>query len=113
VRYPAGLGTDGRALWRELAETYVFDSPHERSSAVEACRLADEIATLRAQLGADGRAFVRGSQGQDVANPLYAEIRAHAALRHKLLSSIGVETEAVDRSAMARKMARARWEKAS
>jgi hypothetical protein len=110
-RAPAGLGLNGRRLWRETVLNYEVD-PHERPALAEACHLADELAALRAQLAADGRAFVRGSAGQEVANPLYGEIRAHAGLIHRLLVSLGVEDapgEARARSRSARKAATARW----
>lgn len=112
MRYPAGLARDGRALWRELAETYEFTSPGERSAAVEACRLSDELASLRAQLAEDGRAFVRGSQGQDVANPLREEVRRHSKLVRDTLASIRVEQPSAEtRSEAARRAVRARWDR--
>lgn len=87
---PPGLGRGGRKLWRETILRFDLE-PWERPALAEACRMADELAALRAALAADGQAIVKGSMGQDTGNPLYGEIRAHAALVHKLLPSIGVD----------------------
>jgi hypothetical protein len=106
---PGDLGPGGAALWADLALRFAFD-PHELPALTEACRLTDEIAALRAALTKDGRALVRGSMGQDVAQPLYAEVRAHVALRHKLLTSLGVDEAAgLDASSRGRALARQRW----
>jgi hypothetical protein len=66
--------------------------------------------SMRCTLAADWAGAGEGLAGQDVANPLWAEIRNHVALRHRLLQSLGVEESAApDASATGRALARQRW----
>ncbi|MGH4012912.1 MAG: hypothetical protein ACRDSL_03040 [Pseudonocardiaceae bacterium] len=115
-RAPAGLGTAGRNLWREvLAEFEV--PPDGQVLLVQAARTLDELERLREALAAAG-VMSTGSAGQPVASPLLGEIRAHRALLGKLLEQIALPDQddqpaptAVQRQASdrARKAAQTRW----
>lgn len=114
LRAPAGLGPAGRAVWRRIAADVAAQGmelrPDEAVTLEAAARQADTLATLEAALeGAP--LMVRGSQGQDVAHPLLAEVRLGRDLLARLLARLNlgkVETPE-SRSRSARKAARARW----
>ena len=108
---PAELREAGKRLWAESWARMQFEL-HEIPALREACTLADEIADLRKALADDGRTMVKGYAGQQVANPLYAEIRQTIQLQHKLLSSIHISAEGglkMTRSESGRVAARSRW----
>jgi hypothetical protein len=115
AKTPAGLGPAGRGLWRRIAsDVAVHDlelRPDEAFVLEQAARQADTIATLEAEL-ADAPLMVRGSQGQDVAHPLLAEVRLGRALLAQLLGRLNlgrVEVPETPRSRSARRAAQARW----
>ncbi len=85
---PRGLGVSGRRLWRsvveEMAEDDLKPSAVERVWLDSACRMADQAAILDVELAGAPR-MVRGSQGQDVSNPLISELRQlHLAVNQTL-----------------------------
>lgn len=116
---PAGLGTAGRALWRavtaDLAAQGLELRPDEAATLEAAARQADTIATLEGALK-DAPLTVRGSQGQEVAHPLLAEVRLGRALLAQLLARLRLgqldQAHESPRSRSARKAANARWSKA-
>ena len=80
-RAPKGLGPRGRALWRELNETFDFSSdPHRRFLLEDAARTADLVARMQEVVDNAADLRVRGSQGQPVAMPEVAELRQYRAL---------------------------------
>lgn len=90
-RAPKGLGTRGRALWREPHATFEFDEDPHRSALVEdACRTADVIDRLQAVVDGAADLRVRGSQGQPVGMPELAELRQYRALLAQLLRSLAL-----------------------
>ncbi|MGD9754692.1 MAG: hypothetical protein AB7W59_27190 [Acidimicrobiia bacterium] len=109
-RVPAGMGPAGAKLWRSIVEAGDLDA---RSLALlgEACRIADLVAVLDAQVAADG-AMVKGSNGQPRAHPALAESRHQRASMQRLLGAL---TQAVDERPLtaaqqrARRAAAARW----
>jgi hypothetical protein len=120
-RTPSGLGGDGEELWTDITGEYSlrFD---ELRVLEAACREWNLLCGMEAQLNSeldDGAWSVKGSMGQDVANPLLAEIARHRALFARLMAQLklpdadaGADSPA-SRSEAARAMAHARWSKSS
>lgn len=71
-RPPARLGRGGRALWRAVVEDFDLNQ-NERMLLDQACRTADLIDKLQAQLEADGL-MRKTSQGERV-HPAAVELR--------------------------------------
>lgn len=112
---PTGLGTTGRALWREVIDTYDLD-PAEVVLLRELCATVDEIARMTADLAEMG-VIVAGSRGQPVANPLLAHIATHRKLADQLVVALalpsGSETVGRRRSAQAKQAVDSRWRAAN
>ncbi|MGI1849271.1 hypothetical protein [Rhodococcus aetherivorans] len=89
-RAPRGLGRRGKALWRDLHQTFDFtQDPHRQALIEDACRTADVIDRLQEAVDAHDLR-VRGSQGQPVAAPELAELRQYRALLGQLLSRLAL-----------------------
>lgn len=111
---PAGLGTRGRRLWRQVVADYEL-SVADVELLTEACRCADDAERLALEL-ADQPVLVVGSAGQPRANPLAKELRDTRNLLGQLLGRLdfpaddsGNEWDGLTASHRARKAARARW----
>lgn len=109
---PDGLESAGKALWKSITKTY--DLRQDEAVVLEqACGEADLIAMLRD--GLVGQPLIlKGSQGQDVINPLVSELRQHrstqaALLRQLKLPDENPEQAAGERSSAARSAANSRW----
>lgn len=89
-RAPKGLGRRGRALWRDLHQTFDFSAdPHRQVLIEDAARTADLIDRL--QEAADANDLrVRGSQGQPTAAPELGELRQYRALLATLLTKLSL-----------------------
>jgi hypothetical protein len=94
-RPPTGLARAGRRLWKSVVED--DDSQGidldalELSHLEDACRLADRLEEMEAELAQSPTGFmVKGYQGQPVAHPLLGEIRQTRALRALTLACIRV-----------------------
>jgi hypothetical protein len=74
-RAPAGLGAQGRRLWRDVLGAYLL-TPGEREVLVALCHAVDQLHRLNVE-AASAPLLVKGSRGQQVPNPLLAEVRAH------------------------------------
>jgi hypothetical protein len=114
-RLPSGLGKAGRALWKSITDDNDL-RPDELRMLEDAAREVDLIATMDAAREApDFELIVRGSMGQDVINPLVAELRQHRSTVASLLKSLKLSDEntAESRSASARAAANARWARRS
>jgi hypothetical protein len=115
VKPPPGLGTDGRQLHRAVTGNYELRVDEVKVLEI-ACREADLIEAMGAELVEAG-VTVRGRYaGSRVPNPLIAELRQHRRLYAQLLAQLGLPDEpaaqvdaAVERSTQARRAARARW----
>ncbi len=101
MKPPAGLGTDGKALWESVAEQVAGDGleldARERRWLADACAEADVVATLAAALRG-AKLMVRGSQGQDVINPLFVEVRQHREALGRLLARLKLDDPATEGS---------------
>lgn len=111
ARAPSGLGKAGRSLWRSFG-AYVFDA-RETAALAAACRQADDIAALEAEL-ATGTLIVEGSKGQPVLNSAVAELRQGRLALSRLLGSLDLPAEdagsLTPRQLQARKASNTRWD---
>jgi hypothetical protein len=87
VKPPAGLGTRGRRLFRALSAAFDFDAG-ESVILAEACRTADLVDRLAGELTA-APLVVEGSRGQQIVNPVAAELRQQRDLLSRLLGRRG------------------------
>lgn len=112
---PDGLGVSGQRLWDGIAGEGKYELRADELQVLEdACRESDLIATLHAGLVGEPL-LMRGSQGQDVAHPLIAELRQHRATVASLLRGLKLPdidgSVAEARSTQARAAANTRWAK--
>lgn len=110
---PKGLGTKSRKLWRQITTEFALRADELRILE-EACREVDTVERLQEAIDAEDFSLItRGSQGQDVANPLLGEIRQHRAILARLLAALRLpdaeEEAGQSRSSAARSLAQARW----
>ncbi len=92
---PPGLGTSGRRLWRSVVDSYTM-AEHELTLLREACRTADAVDLLQAQLDRDG-VMSESSQGVRV-HPALAELRQQRITLARLLAALQVPAEQGDQS---------------
>ena len=86
-RAPAGLGSDGRRLWRAVWERFVLD-PHEAAVLHSACVIADVIGRLTSELAGSPSVLA------DPAVP--RELRPQSLALGRLLSALRLPTEQAD-----------------
>jgi hypothetical protein len=103
-------------LWHAIAGGGRWEfRPDELQILADACGEADLIAQMeRERIKAGFKLIVRGSQGQDVINPLISELRQHRSTMKTLLGALklpddGEEVTPGMRSSVARAAANARW----
>jgi hypothetical protein len=94
---PPGLGARGRAMWREMRQTFVF-SVSEEGTLLELCRCLDELDRLEKTMSSEP-VVVRGSRGQPVPHPLLGDIRAHRLVLAKLVKALNLPDESSSRGA--------------
>jgi hypothetical protein len=116
---PDHMGAAGTKLWTEIASFYDL-RPDEYRLLEDACREADLIEVL-ADEQREQPVMITGSTGQQVLNPLIAEVRQHRGTLSTLLTKLKLpddpETGATgqpasagdDRASQARAAANARW----
>lgn len=114
---PAGLKDAGTALWRsitgDLDDDWELDA-RELHLLERACRCADDLQALEAQVDQDG-ATAKGSRGQTVVHPALAEARQLRLVQLRLLSALELvdpvekRRAATPAIARARRAAEARW----
>ena len=108
---PKILADAGKALWSEVTSKYELRAD-ELAILQRACRTADLLDVMEAAWAADPRMMVKGSQGQEVINPVLAEMRQYGAALNTLLKSLRLPDEndtAEARSTQARDAANSRW----
>jgi hypothetical protein len=89
-RAPRGLDKPGKALWRDIRQTFDFeDEPHVIAILEQAWRVADQIAALDAEIVGQPLT-VTGSKFQTVINPLVSEARFQRKTLAELLSRLGL-----------------------
>ncbi len=111
---PDGLKSDGRLLWFSI--TGAVASGHTLDAKAlhlleRACRCADEIALLDAQVDEDGP-VVKGSRGQPTIHPAISEARLLRLVELRLLGQIdlgGDDEPETQARRKARHAAEARW----
>ena len=114
-KYPPGLRSRGKRLWRELHESADFSGcPETLVIAEEACYLTDEIARLRRivrKAGNDTR--TAGYNGQLVSVPEVDDLRKSQTILLAMLKALQLpddgDGEGLTRSQIGRIGARARW----
>lgn len=112
AKAPAGLRAAGKKLWEDIASKYELRAD-ELAVLEDAARTSDMIATM--ETGLKGRPLlVRGSQGQQVINPLISELRQYRSTRAALLRQLKLPDEnstdtGAALSAKNRAAANARW----
>lgn len=111
-RTPAHLGPRGKRLWKAVHAEFEVPTA-ERELLIEACRTADELDTLEEKIRGANR-IVPGSQGQEVAHPLLAEVARMRNLYMRLIARLGFEAaddswDGLSAGARGRRAANARW----
>jgi hypothetical protein len=117
---PRGLKTAGRTLWQGISEGWDL-RPDELRILGDAAREADIIDRLE-KAGNDVDLTVKGSMGQEVIHPIFAEIRQHRATLASLLRQLKLSevddgasgsgdgpVRPMSRTESAKKAAQARW----
>ncbi len=85
---PRGLSDRAKDFWRSIADNYIL-RPDEYEILRAACQelmLIDRMQTKTAESGF--KFIVKGSMGQDVANPILTEIRQHRMTLASLLKQM-------------------------
>lgn len=106
---PDDLGAAGRRLWDGVHQAdaglvLVFRAD-ELALLAEACHLADDLEAIRGELR--GRPLLtEGSKGQEVADPLRAELHRTSQRLESLLRSLRIPDEV---SGAGSELARRRW----
>lgn len=85
-RPPDGLGSAGRAKWREVQDSYLLD-PAETAILLQICRISDELEALQAELSANS-VLEKGSRNQVIISPLIQEIRLTSLALAKLVKAL-------------------------
>lgn len=105
---PRGLDAKGKRLWRETVNKYELRAD-ELDTLEDICREADLIGKLEEGLE-DAPLLLKGSQGQDVVNPLISEIRQHRATKKSLWASLKLPDEGAQPAAnQQREAAQSKW----
>ncbi len=113
---PAGLAARGRALWRQVHQSFELDGI-EAELLEELCRTLDFCDRIRREL--KGKPLtVQGSTGQMRTNPLVATLEAQTKLADRLAGSLGVSMPGVASSGAKprghqRKAVNTRWSRAA
>lgn len=114
VPTPSGLAAPGKRLWSDITSEWTL-RPDELRVLEDACAEADLIDSLKRAMVKQPK-LVRGSQGQQVINPMISELRQHRVALAGLLKQLRLPDPADTaeaRSTAARAAANARWNKRS
>jgi hypothetical protein len=91
LKPPDGLETAGRQLWDSVTAAFVLGAG-EIAILGQACRTADEITRLEAELRGSSL-VVAGYAGQPRPNPLLKIIQDHRLLLRRLVDSLALPDE--------------------
>lgn len=94
-RPPKEVGPRGRALWREVAARYTL-TPTEYELLREMCCASDELGRLTTA-SKHVSATVKGSRGQAICHPIFAELRAHRESIRRLARQLNLPDDAAPR----------------
>ena len=83
---PAGLGTEGLALWSAVTADYELDQ-HELALLAAACRTADRLQDLADAL-TDAPLTVENKRGDLIVQPLLVEQRQQSLVLARLVASL-------------------------
>jgi hypothetical protein len=87
-RPPEGLGPAGRALWRDIVANYTLTAT-EAGVLRELCRAHDNATRLTTH--AKGVSVtVKGSRGQPIVHPVFAEIRSNQEIISRLSRTLNL-----------------------
>jgi phage terminase small subunit len=106
-RPPTGLGARGKALWRQIHQSYELDAV-ESELLHELCRVLDRCDAIQAELKGQPL-MTSGSVGQPRVNPLLGALREEEKMVDRLSSSLGVSMPGSSGHGHQRKAAATRW----
>lgn len=108
IKAPTGLKTHGKRTWQEVTNKYELRAD-ELDILEDICREIDLINVLEKEMK-ELPLMMKGSQGQDVVNPLVTELRQHRATKRSLWASLKLpdEVEEFEENAQ-RKGGQSRW----
>lgn len=111
---PAGLGQKGAKFWREIQKDYEL-ATFEEMLLEQACRELDLIARFERKLKTQP-VVVKGSMGQDIANPLSVAIMKHRQTFGSLMKQLKLPALEDDKPRSAASLhgqaaANARWKR--
>jgi hypothetical protein len=86
AKFPAGLLTAGRSLWKSVLDEYELDT-HEELLLIQACRCADRLDSMAAVL-ASAPLTLTNFRGDKAAHPLLTESRQQSLTLSRLLASL-------------------------
>jgi hypothetical protein len=86
AKYPAGLLTAGKSLWKSVVDEYELDT-HESLLLLQACRTADRLDSMATEL-ATSPLTLTNFKGDEVAHPLLTESRQQSLTLSRLLASL-------------------------
>lgn len=86
IKTPTGLKARGKRQWTEVTEKYELRLD-ELNILEDICREIDLIDSLEKELKGLP-VMMKGSQGQDIVNPLIPELRQHRATKKMLWNSL-------------------------
>jgi hypothetical protein len=86
IKTPMGLKTHGKRTWEAVTNKYELRTD-ELDILEDICREIDLINVLEKELK-DAPLMLKGSQGQDVVNPMVTELRQHRATKRSLWSAL-------------------------
>jgi hypothetical protein len=84
--FPDGLHNAGRQLWASVTTDYEIEQ-HERLLLIEACRVADRLDAIAAELVGAPLAMTN-FKGDPCSNPLLVEARQQGSVFSRLLASL-------------------------
>jgi hypothetical protein len=90
---PRGMGAEAKNLWEWCLSNYNLRKDECRI-LVDICREIDVVNRIERDLESSP-SMTRGSQGQEVANPLFAEARQHRQTTASLIKQLKLEGRAV------------------